>query len=82
MAVAKTGDATETATETTKDFTVAKGRTVHADKEYGPGETVSLTEDEGKRLQKLGFLVSDDGETVIDESAGPAVVQGAEIKES
>jgi hypothetical protein len=77
-----TAASTDKVASTEKDYTVAKGRTVTADRDYGPGETITLSIDEGKSLQKRGFLVSDDGDVVIDETAGPAVVNGVDIKEA
>lgn len=70
-------------------FTVAKGRTIthtaenSPAKHYGPGESIKLSPEEGERLRTLGFLVGEDGEPVVQpEGAGPATVNGAEIKES
>ena len=67
--------------EATKEYTVAKGRTVRLDgKDYGPESAVTLTEDEGGRLQELGFLKLEDG-TVAVLTDGAAAEAGAEIKE-
>lgn len=66
----------------TKAFTVADRRTVHGeDGPVAPGDTIDLSPAEGKRLQRLGFLLNDDGDVLLDEKAGPVVVQGADIKE-
>ncbi len=68
---------------TVKTFTVASGRTVHGDGDpVGPGGSIDLDPAEGRRLQNLGFLLNDNGDVLVDEKAGPAIIQGAEITES
>lgn len=66
----------------TKEYTVAPGRTVTADKDYGPEQKVTLPTDEGTRLQALGFLRQDDGSILGQADEGPKTAQGVEIKEA
>lgn len=63
------------------EFTVAPGRTVSGDDgDVGPGGTIILPTKEGAKLQKLGFLLDDDG-SIAPIPEGPATVAGVEITE-
>lgn len=70
-----------------KTYTVAPRRELSHDgdgrrapKNLVEGDTIDLEEDEGARLQELGFLVKDDGSAAVP-TGGPAVVKGVDIKE-
>ena len=69
--VVKTDDAVEATSGTYK---VAAGRTVIGDdgKSYGPGQEVSLNEADAERCIALGFILDEDGATVV-RADGPAV---------
>lgn len=79
---ADTTDTSKAKQPDTKEYTVAPGRTVTADKDYGPEQKVTLPIDEGNYLQSLGFFRADDGSIVGQDAEGPKTIQGAEIKES
>ena len=55
---------------------------VKASKPKGPGETVSLPEDEVIRLRGLGFLLKSDA-TPVDNKSGPSLTvnEGPQIRE-
>ncbi|MCW2521749.1 MAG: hypothetical protein JWO63_84 [Frankiales bacterium] len=46
------------------------------------GGTIELDETEGAKLQKLGFLLGDNGEAALITAEGPPVAAGADIKEA
>lgn len=71
-------------TTTQNTYKVAPGRTVIGDDgEVGPGGEVTLASDEGEKLQKLGFLLTDEGDQVV-QTGGPAVnvEDGIQVKQA
>lgn len=75
------------ANPTKKKFTVAPRRELAHDgdgkrpaKNLVAGDEIELDEEEGQRLQDLGFLVKDDGSAAVP-IGGPATVAGVEIRE-
>jgi len=73
--------AAATTDEDIAEFTVAPGRTVSGDDgDVGPGGTIILPIKEGAKLQKLGFLLGEDGSIPVNAD-GPKVISGEEIED-
>lgn len=74
---------TNAAADTDGEYTVAPGRTITTDDGHKkPGDTVTLSADEAKRLRDLGFILGDDGTRALP-SGGPTVnADGVQVTEA
>ena len=65
------------------EYTVAPGRTITTDDgQKNPGDTVTLSEADAKRLRDLGFILGDDGTRALP-SGGPTVnADGVQVTEA